>query len=165
MPTRTVPAALCAAAIAIAISAAPAVAQGLPQGSYLDTCTNVRVAANELLATCRMQNQTQNETALANPFNCQGWISNQNGTLVCGRQGAQPYVPPPASVAMRMAKFESACAGPAFAVIRVGGSPDNVIRFTLGAGQKVHFQLPDGSTISSQCDSWPTGGFDHVNFD
>jgi hypothetical protein len=63
---------------------------------------------------------------------------------------------PAQSQSVAMAKFESGCSGDSDFVIREMGYPDNVIRFTLASGQKVHFQIPMGSTYSMSCGGWPT---------
>lgn len=54
-----------------------------------------------------------------------------------------------------MAKFDSGCSGDSYFVIRESGWPDKIIRFTLGMGQKIHFQIPRGSTYAMSCGGWP----------
>lgn len=57
---------------------------------------------------------------------------------------------------MSMAKFEGTCSGTTgYFVVREGGWPNHVIRFTLGSGQKIHFQLPLNSTYANGCGNWP----------
>lgn len=141
--------------------ATPATAQNLPQGSYLQTCSNVRVVDNVLSATCLMANQAPRETSLANPYNCQGAIDNRDGRLVCS---AATSMPARSQSIMRMAKFSASCLGSSQFIVRAGGYPNDVLRFTLGLGQVVHFELPEGSTYAMACDSWPNGGYNSVNF-
>ncbi len=52
-------------------------------GSYLDSCTNVKVAANSsLTANCRKANGSVVPASLK--FGCKSSVSNQDGRLVCG---------------------------------------------------------------------------------
>ena len=88
----------------------PAQAQGSPQGSYLQTCTDVRVQGDALVATCRTAGQREQRSSLAGFKRCIGDIGNNNGVLECnfasGAQGRgtimaapsygqQPYGPQP----------------------------------------------------------------------
>lgn len=70
------------------------------------------------------------------------------GAVPAGAQG---------SGQLAMAKFESGCFGDSYFVIREMGYSDNIIRFTLGMGQKIHFQIPAGSTYAMSCNGWPGG--------
>jgi hypothetical protein len=66
-----------------------------------------------------------------------------------------------------MAKFQSSCFGDAYYVVRISGYPDNPLRFTLGIGQKIHFQIPRGSTYAVNCGGWPGNNtsWNSVNFE
>ena|ERR1700761_1099788 len=66
-----------------------------------------------------------------------------------------------------LAKFESSCFGDAYFVVRISGYPDNPLRFTLGIGQKIHFQIPRGSTYAVNCGGWPgnNSSWNSVNFE
>jgi len=72
-------------------------AQGLPQGSYLQSCGNVGIQGDTLVALCRTVDGREQRAALDAVSHCVGDIGNNNGTLQCNYDsGAQPYgqVPP-----------------------------------------------------------------------
>lgn len=80
------------AASVIAASVAPASAQmygnygngNAPQGSYLQSCTNITMRGNNLRATCTEPNGQTMRTSL-NVSQCNGNdIVNRNGALACG---------------------------------------------------------------------------------
>jgi hypothetical protein len=66
-----------------------AAAQSAPQGSYLHTCTNVRLDGQTLRAHCRMNNGHDQLTELHEVDRCVGDIANNNGLLQC-RYGQAP---------------------------------------------------------------------------
>ena len=74
-------------------------AQGTPQGSYLQTCTNVRIEGNALSATCRGTGNREQRSSLAGFQRCVGDIGNNNGILQCsfadGSQGRGTVVAAP----------------------------------------------------------------------
>jgi CVNH domain len=77
---------LTSAAIALALSATPTMAQGYggaPGGSYLDSCRDVRALGDSLEASCRRTDGSWQRTTLR-LGNCAGDIANQNGHLTCG---------------------------------------------------------------------------------
>jgi CVNH domain len=55
---------------------------GLPYGSYSQTCQNVRVNGNELQARCEKKNGGWRDTSLRNYSQCRE-IENDNGKLRC----------------------------------------------------------------------------------
>lgn len=57
---------------------------GPPQGSYLQTCRDVRARYNTLSATCETSNGQWLNTSLDNFSQCQGGIVNIEGQLRCG---------------------------------------------------------------------------------
>jgi hypothetical protein len=69
----------------------PAQAQGLPQGSYLSSCSGAKMEGDTLVARCRAQNGSEQRSALAGVRRCVGDIGNSNGSLQCnfggGHQG------------------------------------------------------------------------------
>ena len=73
--------------------AAPAQAQGVPQGSYLRSCTDVRIEGDTLVARCRRADGRTERTALSDIRRCVGDIGNNNGMLQCNYAGDPP--PPP----------------------------------------------------------------------
>ena len=69
----------------------PAQAQGLPQGSYLNSCSGARMEGDTLVARCRTTDGREERSALAGVNRCVGDIGNSNGSLRCnfgGRAGA-----------------------------------------------------------------------------
>jgi hypothetical protein len=77
-------------------AASPAAhAQGLPQGTYLDTCSGARVEGASLIARCRDSAGFERHSALLSFDRCVGDIANNNGVLSCNIGIAGP-VPLPA---------------------------------------------------------------------
>lgn len=82
--------AFAAMTLAVALTAGAASAQGVPDGSYLDTCTNVRMRGDTLSATCQTRNGRTTQSSLRDAMDCSGGIENINGRLACSGQGG-PY--------------------------------------------------------------------------
>src|SRR6202047_3285616 len=62
-----------------------------PQGSYLGSCTNIRMEGGTLTAVCRRADGREQRTTLGNVNQCVGDIGNSNGVLRCNRgQGSAP---------------------------------------------------------------------------
>ena len=62
---------------------APAHAQWNPDGSYSDSCRNIRFDGDSLTAKCRRLDGAWRNTWLPNADNCDGNIVNDNGQLEC----------------------------------------------------------------------------------
>ena len=67
----------------------PAKAESVPSGSYLTSCTAVRMDGRTLRAVCRAANGQQVANELHEVDNCRNDIVNENGRLVC-KLGTQP---------------------------------------------------------------------------
>ena len=67
----------------------PAAAQGLPQGSYLRSCTGAGLHGDTLVATCRRPDGREQRSSLADVRRCVGDIGNNNGNLHCNYGGGQ----------------------------------------------------------------------------
>ena len=65
-------------------------AQGTPQGSYLQTCTDIRIEGNALSATCRGTDNRKQRSSLAGFQRCVGDIGNNNGVLQCNFADGSP---------------------------------------------------------------------------
>ena len=72
----------------------PAAAQGLPQGSYLRSCTGAGLHGDTLVATCRRPDGREQRSSLADVRRCVGDIGNNNGNLHCNYGGGQAGPPP-----------------------------------------------------------------------
>src|SRR2546423_13300177 len=72
----------------------PAAAQGLPQGSYLNSCMGAALRGDRRVATGRRADGREQRTSLADVRRCVGDIGNNNGNLQCnyggGRAGPGP---------------------------------------------------------------------------
>jgi CVNH domain-containing protein len=75
-------AAMAGAAMLLSTATIPAQAQGVPGGSYLQSCTNVRMHGDRLVAECRRMDGSWDRSAL-NVGGCVGGIANTNGQLTC----------------------------------------------------------------------------------
>jgi hypothetical protein len=77
----------------------PAQAQGLPQGSYLQSCQQIGIRGDTLFAVCRTMDGRGQRASLPQVSRCVGDIGNNNGNLQCNYAGGgpQPYgqAPPP----------------------------------------------------------------------
>ena len=60
-------------------------AQRLPDGSYLNTCKNVRLGPDgrDLYADCLDTKGRYQKAATRNPYDCDGYLDNINGKLLC----------------------------------------------------------------------------------
>jgi hypothetical protein len=69
--------------MAMLLSAGTASSQGLPSGSYQQTCSNAALRGGTLTATCKRFNGSTLNTELPYATSCVGTISNVDGNLVC----------------------------------------------------------------------------------
>jgi hypothetical protein len=89
--TRTMMAALAGLGLLAGASAMPAQAQGVPGGSYMQTCTNVHQRGDRLFAECRRMDGGWQRTTL-DVDRCRGGVANTNGSLTCnGGRGEGRY--------------------------------------------------------------------------
>jgi hypothetical protein len=65
----------------------PAEAQRAPQGSYLGSCVGVVVRGDNLAATCRKPDGTEQRSQISGFRRCTGDIGNANGVLHCNFPG------------------------------------------------------------------------------
>ena len=70
-----------------AASLAPAAAQYAPSGSYQQSCTNIRVSGNELIARCTNPQGQRVRSTIALDSCRGGDIVNSNGQLACNGGG------------------------------------------------------------------------------
>ncbi len=78
------------ACIAIFWGTTSSAAQGIPQGTYQQTCNNVSVNGDTLIANCQDANGTWRTTQLPGFQRCTSEISNDNGNLRCANAGYGP---------------------------------------------------------------------------
>ena len=69
------------------LAAAAAHAQGVPQGSYLQSCRDARVDRDTLVAVCRTRDGGRVRAELAGVSRCVGDIGNMDGRLRCNFAG------------------------------------------------------------------------------
>ena len=74
---------IAAAALLAALVAIPAYGQGVPGGSYLESCTNVHIFGDRVVADCRRVDGGWDRTVLRDVDRCVGGIANMNGRLIC----------------------------------------------------------------------------------
>lgn len=80
--------------LTVASLIAPSAAQGIPRGSYMQSCEAIRVEHGELFAKCMhwgprgIGHRSYKETHLRLP--CHGDIANRDGNLVCEHGGGSP---------------------------------------------------------------------------
>jgi CVNH domain len=80
-------------AIALGSLAFSAYGQGLPPGSYQQSCRDFRMQGSTLTAVCRRAQGRGEQVTALNVAHCVGDIGNNNGQLVCN--GGQPAAPAP----------------------------------------------------------------------
>ncbi|MBV9687798.1 MAG: hypothetical protein JO096_11400 [Alphaproteobacteria bacterium] len=67
--------------------------QGLPPGSYQQSCRDFRIEGSNLTAVCRRSHGRGEQLTALNVSHCVGDIGNNNGQLVCN--GGRPAAPLP----------------------------------------------------------------------
>jgi hypothetical protein len=75
-------AAIAGAAMVLSLATTPALAQ-VPGGSYLRTCSDVRMSGDRLVAECQTMDGGWRRTVLRDVDSCVGGIANMNGRLTC----------------------------------------------------------------------------------
>ncbi|HEX6442608.1 MAG TPA: hypothetical protein VF007_10505, partial [Stellaceae bacterium] len=80
---KTVAATLAGASLAAFACLTPAQAQGVPPGSYRQSCSDAHIERGALVATCRGEHGRMNRSSLADVGRCTGDIGNVNGVLQC----------------------------------------------------------------------------------
>jgi hypothetical protein len=71
----------------------PVHAQGVPQGTYLQSCGNVGMDVDTLVASCRARDGRERHADLPEVSRCVGDIGNDNGRLQCNYGGGGPMPP------------------------------------------------------------------------
>jgi hypothetical protein len=71
------------APVALVLWTQPVHAQRVPQGSYQQTCSNIQIQGDTLIATCRVRGGRQQSASLTGFRRCVGDIGNNNGALQC----------------------------------------------------------------------------------
>ncbi len=69
---------------------APTRAQGVPGGSYLQSCAEIGVQGDTLFAVCRTVDGRGRRSELPSVSQCVGDIGNSNGNLQCSYAGGGP---------------------------------------------------------------------------
>jgi hypothetical protein len=76
--------------ICVPKSSSAAAMQDYPPGSYQQSCKNVGMRGDDLVARCKDTRGHYHDTSLDHADSCWGDISNNNGHLVCDRNGTLP---------------------------------------------------------------------------
>ena len=71
--------------VLLASEATPALAQRIPPGTYQQSCRNIHVRGQQLIANCSAPNGQRIRSSI--PLGCRGDIGNVNGYLRCNRNG------------------------------------------------------------------------------
>ena len=74
---KIISAALVAVGLACACWSMPAQAQGLPQGTYLNSCTGAHLEGDALVARCRTMDGREQHSALAGVNRCGRTMSSR----------------------------------------------------------------------------------------
>ena len=80
-------------AVAILLSfpgAARAAVMDGPPGTYLETCRDIRMDGERLVARCQKADSHWRDTTLDDVYRCVGDIANVDGRLVCQKNAARP---------------------------------------------------------------------------
>ena len=80
---KTVLAILAGGVLAALTCTPPARAQGVPPGSYRQSCSDAHIERGALVATCRGEHGRMARSSLADVGRCTGDIGNNNGVLQC----------------------------------------------------------------------------------
>jgi CVNH domain len=80
---RQILAALATMMLAFAVAPASVAQEGVPYGSYQQTCQDIRSNGDRLSARCQREDGGWNDTSL-DYRNCRGGVINDNGNLRCG---------------------------------------------------------------------------------
>jgi hypothetical protein len=78
------------AALLLAAIAWSAQAQGMPPGSYLQSCGEIGMQGDTLFAVCRTMDGRGLRTQLPSVSQCVGDIGNNDGNLQCSYAGGGP---------------------------------------------------------------------------
>jgi len=144
-------AAFCLLALSSLALPAPALAQSLPGGSYVNSCSNISLVDGILEATCQRSDGTMASAALANAANCRNGVTNANGNLVCTAA--------PASVTSQTSQgftvFKDNCQGTEYILLRPT-SADTGLIILLKPGQSIELGVGQGASYQSSCDTPPT---------
>jgi len=149
---------LSVASLGLFSSLAPTVARaqsGVPQGSYLSSCSNARIVDGILEASCRQADQQYRDTTLVNPFGCSNGVDNSNGKLVCSNPPAAPNITSQTTQGKTYLKNTCSNNNQLFFVIKPGTSSD-IVGLVLSPGQQIELDVQVGATYMDGCGSVDT---------
>jgi hypothetical protein len=150
--------ALSVASLGLFSSLAPTAAlaqSGVPQGSYLSSCSNARMVDGILEASCRQADQQYRDTSLVNPFGCTNGVDNSNGKLVCSNPPAAQKITSKTTQGKSYLKNTCSNNQQLFFVIKPGTSND-IVGLVLDPGQQVQIDVQVGATFMDGCGSVDT---------
>jgi hypothetical protein len=132
----------------------PSRAQGLPSGSYANSCNNARMVSGVLEASCQRADGSWMDAAMPNPGSCRNGIENRNGVLACAN-------PPQASLTSQTSDgityLNNTCgAQQAIFAIATNNNVTTGLIIILKAGQSVQLGVTRGSSFTMNCGTPPT---------
>jgi hypothetical protein len=130
-------------------------AQGLPGGSYINSCSNITIVSGVLEATCQRADGSLASAALPDAAGCRNGVINSNGALVCT---AAPAPPPMTSATSNgWTTFVYSCQGgqDRYVVIRPNASLDFVV-VIVKPNQPVVVGVKMGASYQAACGAPPT---------
>lgn len=131
-------------------------AQGLPPGSYTQTCNNVQMVANVLEASCQRADGSWANAALPNPGGCGYGVTNSNGALVCA--GAPAVGATTSEYDSGVANLNNTCSNgqQAFFAIATNNKETSGLAVILKPGQTVEVAVTKGSSYEAACGAFPS---------
>jgi hypothetical protein len=125
-------------------------AQGLPGGSYINSCSNINMVSGVLEATCQRADGSQASAALPNAAACRNGVTNSNGNLVCTAAPAAPQLTTQTSDGW--AKFADNCQpGQDRMVVIHPGVTAEVVVLDVKPGQTVEVGVNRGASYQAEC--------------
>jgi hypothetical protein len=130
-------------------------AQGLPGGSYINSCSNINMVSGVLEATCQRADGSLASAALPNAAACRAGVTNSNGNLVCTAAPAAPHVTSQTSDGFTV--FHNTCQpGQEYVVVVRPTTSEVALVLVLKAGQSIEMGVVKGASYQGACGTAPT---------
>jgi hypothetical protein len=124
-------------------------AQGLPTGSYVNSCNSISLVSNVLEATCQTAQGNWVSAALPNASGCRYGVANSNGALVCDSPPAQPTT----QTTDGTTNLTNTCSGgqTGYFGIATNNSQSKGLIILLQPGQEVQIFVMKGTSYVAGC--------------